>query len=116
MVNFWAPNFFKKKYYFSFLLGAIPWLIWEIVWTSNAGINDCRTFYIFHVTHTIVYGFLRVSETLNPIIYILGSENLKKSVKTIFGLGRTVAQPVPVWARCSKLNTVSSEGISESET
>ena len=43
--------------------------------------SDCLKFFVLHVTHTVVYLTLRLSETINPIIYIYGSQALRKGFK-----------------------------------
>jgi len=50
---------------------------------NNISINasDCLKFFVLHITHTIVYLTLRLSETINPIIYIYGSQALRKKFK-----------------------------------
>lgn len=51
----------------------------------SAELFDCETLYKYHYTHIIVYGILRLSETLNPVIYIFGSRALRASIMKICG-------------------------------
>jgi len=48
------------------------------------GVLDCSMLVKFHVAHTIAYGTLRLSETVNPAIYLVGSITLRNAAMDLF--------------------------------
>ena len=46
-----------------------------IVMNYVIGDVTCNTLLVLHVTHTLAYIALRVSETANPIIYMYGTHD-----------------------------------------
>ena len=61
----------------------------------------CTTLLVLHVTHTLAYIALRVSETANPIIYLYGTHDLRKHLNEIFHR----AMPARLWPETSTSST-----------
>ena len=60
----------------------MPYGLHDLIMSSiSIQASDCRKFFVLHITHTMVYLTLRLSETINPIIYIYGSQALRKGFK-----------------------------------
>ena len=53
----------------------------QIMHYISIKVSDCLKFFVLHVTHTMVYLTLRLSETINPIIYMYGSQVLTQGFK-----------------------------------
>jgi len=86
-----------------FIFGATPWTIQDIAWgrfvgwrgnrmTDDQGFEEeelddlCQKYRILHFTHIAAYSALRLSEAMNPFLYILGSRQLKNEVFNFFGI------------------------------
>ena len=48
--------------------------------------NDCAGFVKYHVTHLMAFMSLRLSEVVNPLIYLFAGKELKDETKRFFGM------------------------------
>merc|ERR1711920_606753 len=65
-----------------FVFGCAPLTIWYHAFTRSSTM-DCASLATFHVTHTAAMAFLRLSETLNPLIYLFGGGRLREESKRL---------------------------------
>ena len=78
-----------------FTVGLAPMIVHSIMLHQFESLTDCRTILNFHIAHTVSLMALRLSETINPFIYSIGSEDLLNSVKTLFRMKSNVPRRVP---------------------
>lgn len=59
-----------------------------MIWLNNPLIEECASFLTLHIGQIVAYGALRLSEAINPIVYIAGSRALWLAVLKTFELHR----------------------------
>ena len=69
---------------FSFVVGTVPYGLHTFIMFHVIGyVTNCHTLFVLHVTHTFAYLSLRLAETISPVIYMNGSEDLRNGFKQI---------------------------------
>ena len=78
-----------------FTVGLAPGRILSFMLARSGKLTDCRTILNFHIGHTITLITLRLSETINPLIYSIGSQDLRDEVKKLLGINQEVPKLSP---------------------
>ena len=61
---------------------SMPYALHDVIMNQiSIKVSDCLKFFVLHISHTIVYITLRLSETMNPVIYMYGCQALRKGFK-----------------------------------
>ena len=73
---------------FSFLIGSAPVSVVRFINIAfqEAAVTDCDQIFKLHVGSMVGLSILRFAESINPLIYTIGSKSLRVEVKKVFGL------------------------------
>ena len=71
---------------FSFLIGCTPIGIHDVILRQYGEITNCATILKIHITRTYALISVRLSEALNPLIYMLGCRKLRNEIRKVLGM------------------------------
>ena len=87
VIQFGVQKCWLKIIVFSFLVGYTPVSVIRHINTLylSKPVTDCNAIFKLHVGSMVGLCILRFAESINPLIYIIGSRSVRKEVKKLFG-------------------------------
>ena len=76
------------------------------VWTHLKKQRHCDKIFKLHVGSMVCLSILRFAESINPLIYTIGSKSLRVEVKKVFGLRTRPYRPKADVIKMKKVTTI----------